>query len=814
MTLAQRFFVLLLPLALACIQADSAWADRGVHLRVVLDTSMSMRVRLGDGTGPNDRGRLAILATMLLYDLVDPNPLRAQHPDSFVVLPFYEDWPRDRDLGDSMPTEIGTPIQAISQDEADRDRFWEQLHALPYDAKNTYFYPGLRAALDQLVQQAPEPEDRRIIVMLTDGVPETLAKDREQQLLLELQREFIDQDIQLYLLAFGPTAAREREFLETPFKGPNGERLGGLFIDPTGRDLVLNMAELFSRGFGYLVDHIGPGPRARDVDLDGNVTPPEVKVLALRRGGAAAPSQTITPDVNNPRGVMTAREIGAAYSIQSIEGLHPDQRYRLTTDVDGADVAILRKVQPELDLIGHAVEHDDGRQPIPGRLDRVVAETPFIAKVLVQSPTGTSGRQAALDIQFRTLGLRIGPCKFADVEDYSGPIIGSRQRHGDGESYEIRVVFPENAANPAERYRGHIEVTAKLEGQEVGAPLTCDRAHAVDVYPKIAIRTVPRDGWLEPSTLTEAEQGCVTFDLEMDDPSRLAILQGPPIRLRAYLEPSEPGLADGALAEASFLLDGEPIGWQSDGGTPWYAGRDLNQDSLLGAHRLCVSVGDPNIDAPSNDLGLRVRMQLDHTPYDDFRVVSPFEAKLRVVPVPPPSFADFPWGSFWWLLAALLAALMALRQLAPRLPLAGDLGYELRPAADAATLADEVAAGTADRAARLESLPAAPWWARALGLSPARALHDPTSDRILVWLKPVDAKLFALRPARGLRVARLDGSAIDTDRGLVQAKVQRDYLLLGAAGRWRLRLGYVRGKTAPPGPVAPNAGRPSPTAGH
>lgn len=813
MALVQRFFVL--AMLLAFVQVESAWADRGVHLRVVLDTSMSMRVRLGDGSGPNDTGRLAILATMLLYDLVDPNPLRAQHPDSFVVLPFYEDWPRDRDLGDSMPTEIGTPIQAISQDEADRERFWQQLHALPYDAKNTYFYPGLRAALDQLIQEAPDPDDRRIIVMLTDGLPETLAKDREQALLLELQREFIDQDIQFYLLAFGPTAAREREFLETPFQGPVGERLGSLFIDPTGSDLVLNMAELFSRGFGYLVDHIGPGPRSRDVDLDGNVTPPEVKVLALRRGGGAAPSQTITPDVNNPRGVMTAREVGAAYSIQSIEGLHPDQHYRLTTDVDRADVAILRKVQPELGLIGHAVEHDDGRQPIPSRLDQVVAETPFIAKVLVQSPTGTSGRQAALDIQFRTLGPRIdGACKFAGVENYLGPIIGSRQRHGDGESYEIRVVFPENSSNPAEKYRGHIEVTAKLEGQEVGTPLNCERAHGVDVYPKIAIRTVPRDGWLEPSTLTEAEQGCVTFDLAMDDPSRLAILQGPPIRLRAYLEPSEPGLADGALAEASFLLDGEPIGWQTDGGTPWYAGRDLNQDSLLGTHRLCVTVGDPNIDAPSNDLGLRVRMQLDHTPYDDFRVVSPFEAKLRVVPVPPPSFADFPWDILWWLLAALLAALLALRQLAPRLPMADDLGYELRPAADAATLADETAAGAVERAVRLESLPAAPWWARALGLSPARALHDPTSDRVVVWLKPVDTKLFALRPAQGLRVAQLDGTDIEADRGLVQVKVQHDYLLRGNAGRWRLRLGYRRDTTAPSVAATPDAGHSSPVAGH
>jgi hypothetical protein len=802
---------LLLALLLTFAHADAARAAGGVHVRVVLDTSKSMR--------NNDPGKLAILATMLLYDLVDPNPQNPQAPRSFVVLPFFPNWPSGQQFDGTMPTEIGEPIRATGQDEAQRDDFKQRLMALGYDANYTYFYPGLRAALDRLLVEAADPADRRIVVLVTDGLPEPWVRQREAELLLQLRREYNEADTRLYVLGFGSVVNANWDFFAAPFEGQEGERLGEAFPDPTGRRLVSTMGTLFSRGFGYLIEGVDGDLRAQptlDVDLDNGMTPPEVKILAYRKDGGPAPSQSINPAVNNARGVMSARVAGAAYSVQSVTGVLPGREYRLTTDAGGAEVMIMRKVDPELRLLPHAVEHDDGRQPVD-QLDDVVAETWFIPHVLARSRAGTDGNQAHLDIQVRTRGSRVGndPCAFDGAGDYGGPVMGSRQPYqgGEGVTYEIKLRFPENPEDPAKKYPGYIEVIAKIEGntEEVGEPLTCARAHGVTVWPKIAIRTDPREAWLNPTTLSEGEQGCVEFALKMDDPSRLAILDGPPIRLSAYLEPSEPGLEDGALAEAGFRLDGEPIGWRTDGSTDWYAGRNLTQNALLGAHRLCVTVGDPNIDAPRDGLRLTVRMQLKHPPYDDFPAVAPFKAKLNVRPIPPPSFDDFPWDSLWWLLAALLAALLGLRQLAPRLPLADDLGYELRLAADAAALADEAAAGAADRAPQLEPLPPLPWWARLLGLSPARALHEPIADRVVAWLKPVDAELFALRAARDMRVAQLDGSELAADRGLVQVEVQHDYLLLGEAGRWRLRLGYRRDTTAAPVAVEPAAG---PAAGH
>ena len=60
--------------ALACAAVPAQAAN---HVRVVLDLSISMR--------HNDSGRLAKLSTLLLFDLVRPNPTLG---DSFDVTPF------------------------------------------------------------------------------------------------------------------------------------------------------------------------------------------------------------------------------------------------------------------------------------------------------------------------------------------------------------------------------------------------------------------------------------------------------------------------------------------------------------------------------------------------------------------------------------------------------------------------------------------------------------------------------------------------------------------------------------------------------
>ncbi len=347
-----------------CLLLLAGAASAGNHVRVVQDTSLSMKIRLGDGTGPNDPERLAVLATMLLYDLVDPNPQRSSDKDSFAVVPFKKDWGQGPDCPDlDPPGGTGTPIVAIAQTREARDAFWQDLDTLPYNGRCTYFYPGLRAAIDDLPPEDGGEKDRRIVVLVTDGLPEAPVKAREQQLLEELRDEMLDKKIQFYVLAFGHTANRERAFFDAIFDIDDRHRLGDLFVDAEGRDLVLNMAQIFSRSFGYMVDHIGKGPRERRVDLDGGVTPPKVSLVSLRRGLGPAPRQTLQPAVNS-RGLMTAKSRGASYSTRNILGVRPNQQYQLISDIDGADVAILRQIAPELSLLPGFVELDGLRYPM------------------------------------------------------------------------------------------------------------------------------------------------------------------------------------------------------------------------------------------------------------------------------------------------------------------------------------------------------------------------------------------------------------------------------------------------------------------
>jgi hypothetical protein len=792
------------------LAGGTGMARAGNHVRVVLDTSLSMSRGAG-GEPANDPKRLAVLATMLLYDLVNANPQSAepQNQDSFTVLPFHPNWGA---WTEPPPTGTGTPIRATAQDPSDRAAFFSRLQpdTLPYNARMTYFSPGLRAAIDSLGPAPATADDRRVIVLVTDGLPEREAQDKEKELLQGLRAEMLNAKIQFYVLAFGRIAHRERAFFDALFPEQNDSQqrfdpLGGVFVDANGQTLVLNMARIFSRSFGYIVDAPVPGGSTRPLNLDGGVTPPKVFVVALRREGAP-PSQTITPQVTAPRGLLPGITDGAAYSVQAIDGVQPNLQYRLETDTAGADVAILRQVRPELGLLPGFVERPDGRQEMR-QVSQVVAETPFVLRVHPRAPTGTAGGQPDLNISFRIRGVRTSGCNYKSTEEFGSIIQGSRDDDPAlGAIYKIRMTFPKNQPDPGQVYRGSIEVWAKHNNLTVGR-LECnstqDNAHPVDVYPKIAIRTVPPAGFLSPSTLKKGRRGCVRFKLDMDDSEKpkLAVL-GTPIRLRALVKPSDPGLAGGALAGATLTLDGEAVGYAGDT-TSWHAGRELPQSVLLGEHEFCVAAGDPLITQSTEAFSVMLDLRLDHTPYDEFRVIEPFEAKLRVAPAH--SLGDhFNWDSLWALLWPLLAALAALGLAAPRFALPEDLGYRLTAESESGSTDTDGGGGGAPlpTAATLQPLTPPTWWQRLLGLSPPRALRDPGSDRIIAWIKPLNETLYGLKPAAGIRVREPGGVTLDLERGVARIEVHHDYLLHGNAGRWRLRMGYA------PIPAATTAGRP------
>src|SRR6185295_13944927 len=230
----RRHVVLLL------LVATTAWASPAqaeTHVRVVLDTSQSMRT--------NDPARLATLSTLLLHDLAQTNSTLG---DSFEVVPFH---PTQRWASPADPPPIGTGPR-LRADYRNRTALARSLGALAYDARWTYWYPGLREATAELEATPGGAADGRVLVLVTDGLPEDLTRDAEEE---RIRKDLLPRlraaGIRLYVLGFGPEAAPHRAFFDELVNGPGGVSLGKVFVDPDGSRLVENMIELFSQGFGY-----------------------------------------------------------------------------------------------------------------------------------------------------------------------------------------------------------------------------------------------------------------------------------------------------------------------------------------------------------------------------------------------------------------------------------------------------------------------------------------------------------------------------------------------------------------------------------
>jgi hypothetical protein len=745
----------------------------GNHVRVVLDTSLSMSRQLSDGTGPNDPGRLAILATMLLYDLADPNPQRPVYGDSFEVYPFDPGWPEWTDPTAMPPPSKRPAIVAEAQTPAARAAFARALDGLAYDGNWTYFYPVLRRAFESLEGASRRGEDSRAIVLVTDGLPEGRTRERERELLAGLRARIEEAGIRLYVLAFGEVAVRNRGFFDALVRGSAGEPLGAVFVDPDGSGLLTSMLEIFSLSFGYAVD---PPRRAGDIarlDLDGGVTPDKVAVVALA-SGPAPPSQTFAPRVNAPFGLVTSAQPGASYSLQWVLGPGVGE-YAFTSDRPGASLAVLRPVRPLLQILpGRVLPDKEMRQAF-----RVVAGERFSLRVLVSSPAGARGSQPNVDLSFRTLGPWTGPCAFRWRSDTAPPARGSAKPMGNGVAHEIWMTFPEDEADPDRPYQGFVDLEAR-RGDKLVAELKCAEAHPLEVYPRLAFHPEPRQAIFSAPALGQGDRDrCVGFDLDMDRPERLAVLGAGPYGLQAHLSTPRPGALDAELAGARLRLDGQPLDFAERPATPpapWSQGRALSAEALLGHHTLCIDMGRPKIDALSEDLPVALVMKLAHPPYDDFALVDPFEVRLSVLP---PAAVPFPWQPLALVLAVAALLPFGLWLYEARRALPPDLGYTLWRAGERGH-------------PKVRRLPPAGLLARLFGRSPPRPVADPVTGETLAWVRPDEGELFVLETAAGVHLEAADGGDVPLGSGGYRLPdAHRAYRLSAGEAQWRLRIQYL-----------------------
>jgi len=252
-------------------------------------------------------------------------------------------------------------------------------------------------------------------------------------------------------------------------------------------------------------------------------------------------------------------------------------------------------------------------------------------------------------------------------------------------------------------------------------------------------------------------------------------------------------MRDQAFDGARFSLDGEDVGYAGEA-SDWHAGRPLAIKGAVHAASSKAAYLHGSFGSGKSHFMAVLHLVLDQNPADDFRVIEPFVAKLRVIPVRPPRAEDFPWASLWALLLPLLLGMLLMRTLVTRNPLPPDLAFSFPRAA--------VPLRPAARPWR--PVPAPEWWQRVLGLDGRRPLRAEAGGKPLGWLVPTRDELFMLVPARGVSVqaaATEDSERSQDSRGRIGVAVGRDYQLRAGSGGmslpgsggdvWVFRLGYL-----------------------
>jgi hypothetical protein len=783
-------------------------------VRVVLDTSKSMcGAACGWQDPPTDPGRLALLSTLLLHDLLKPDPTKADNPDSFAVIPF----DREKWVGSDPPQSRSTPVRARGM--TGREAFARQLDSIPFDAMNTYYSPGIAQALEDLPPLSSRDSEAitRTIVLITDGKSVEPDADRayiEQQLLPALAAK----QTRLYAIMFGPDAkiagaaffdaiARTDELnVQT---GRYGQRaFPGYFVVERGDELPATMVKLFSDSFGYLHfpddrrESVGSGTLG--LDLHRNADPSEAAIVALtldptgaNPAGPPPPGLTLSPPPGKQamqQRLLKGQEKGGSYALRWESSPAPGT-YSLRVDSPvTTSVFVLRPTNLTVDLREHAERGGAQAGGVPSCFGAssllTMADTLCRMDFLVGSAAGSRGIPPKLSVRYWIRQPKPGGAGFWSINDADGAAIPDGNDWDDaaaqGRRYWTQTLFTKNQIPDAqtEPYRAEIEVKVNLCERTV-AFRGADRPFVAEVYPRLAVVSQPASLVLRDRTsgaLGRLQTGCARFVLEEEKGTFLESAKGSPgFNVRAFLDAPAP-VAEGPLKDARFRLDGESIGFSS--GQPaqnedWSKGRQRSLSELVrrngagGEHELCVTLGPYADGDPANPPSLRVRFVLDHPPYDRFDAIAGPDVKVLVAPAPPLTWKS--WLPFALLGGALLLALLLLRG---RLALPRDLGFAL-------------ASASAPDRFEYRALPAPHPLRLLLSHRPERRIEGARGE-LLGWLRPLDEPLYGVRLVRGASLAQADGTPVEPGRrGLYQVEVRRPYrLTLGDSTLW-LRLQFA-----------------------
>jgi len=710
------------------------------HVRVILDTSGSML--------SNDAPRLAALSTLLLRDLADPNLTTG---DTFQVIAFEpsgEAW-----TGGRPPSAVGPRIVPTP---GNRDAFVNAVKALPYNASHTYYYPVLNAAISDLTR-AGSTADRRVIVLVTDGVPEDPDPGLIQR---ELVPQLSRQNIQLYVLALGPRAASQSRTIQDTL---GGTAVGDLFVDVDGSRLTEHMIEIFSRSFGYTADnsHRVNGPV--NLDLEGGQTPQRVAVVVYWKN-RRAPQLRLRPPVgglvNNPEGVLTAEELGVSYAVTW--ALSPGRGpYELAGDSTNATAVVLRPA-------GFLVEVQTTES---GQIHSTMAQTQFPLKLLVTPPGGIRDFRGTVELAYRLNGPQ-KPGGYAWSGNWEAPT-GLGTITGRGLTFQIFPIFPANRSAPQDNYEGYLTVEIRRRQAVVGS-LSGDHAHRVLVYPYMRLQPSPEaqiasvNG--QARALQRREKGCAQFTFSLQ--GELPHPGTPDYSLRAVLDPRM--ASDPRLGHAQFRLDGEVLEYDAPSSLhrgQWYSGRHLSRERMLGTHEVCLQVGKPKDVEAGRPVELAILFNLIETPYDKMATITPFTLKALIAQ---PAFME-KYAAWLALGLGLLTTLLLLWYGRYRPELPSDLVF--------------MASREGSSNSRTEMGKVSPV-RRLLGMTVERPVFTDNGSFILGYVSPVDDDLYLFRSGAGINVHTLDGGTVEYRNGRAKLSVNRDYRANSDRDKFRIRAEY------------------------
>jgi hypothetical protein len=798
----------------------------GDHVRVIIDTSRTMcGAACGWTKGPaQDPGRLAILSTILLHDLLKIDPDKADLRDSFGVIPFRDvPW-----TSGSPPVNDQTFRYSRGMKPSGRQQFLAELEAIPFDSWHTHYSSSIERALADLpgLAEIDHPATTRTIVLITDGLPNHPDLDAsyiKDTLLPKLAQK----QTRLYVLMFGSEATTKGKAFFQDIKQRDEDNVtNGLYpqhafpnyyVEADGRRLPEKMIDLFGESFGYVhfpaKDRIDPaGAAEHRLDLDANVEAPEAVIVALRLdpqglSSPQPPNQRLKPPPggNLSSDLFSAVETGGSYSLRWES--KPSKGDYLFSIENGTDesVFVLRPTNLTVDLRGHVEKNPNVKPPYPscfpeGSLVTMADQTctlDFLIRSGSGSAAGISGIPAILGVRYFLEQPNPSGGEAWHINDERGVAIGANDQFDHppsaGRRYWSVTQFTKNQIDETKPYKAHAMVHVTLGTRMVAARLHKD-PFEITVWPKLGLTPSPSLGAVKNqktgTALKRGESDCTRFHLEEDYGTMLESAQGlqPGYDLRAFLQADQQVINGAALKDAVFTLKsadrqkGGSIGFAgvaSQQSLTWASGQRLELEQIVhrngvgGEFDLCVTLG-PHADGdPQYPADLSVHFVLDEEPYGHFDVIKPFRAQVHVDRHPGLS----PWSvlPFLLLLLGLLAALMLLR---PRFALPKDLGYGL------ATMANP-------HRFQARRLPSASPWKLLFSRKAERVVTDRDGE-LLGWVRPEDDELYGLRPAPGVEVVDAGGKVLEPGRGGVTLlQVHQAYRLRHGSGDLMFRTEYL-----------------------